>query len=133
MSRLGIHLFQLLPVRLQKRVVEKLPTRFTEINFPRLMVPLETIFYIKTWSLDFLEQHMKPEQTELWDHISVWYVLTEEFCERNIDWLNFYELFYSQTLSKKFYTEHSDRIDWITTPIDKKNIYKRLYELDAVV
>jgi hypothetical protein len=89
---------------------------------------LKDIFYLKTWSLDFLEQHLQPEHVEFWDHISTWYTLSESFCENNIAWLNFYELFYSQVLPKKFYIKHMDKIDWVSTKIDKKNIFKVLYE-----
>ena len=102
-----------LPLKDRIRCIDQLSQKFIEENFHDLPVTISDIFYIKTWSPDFLEHNLLPEHVEFWDHISTWYSLTETFCERNVEWLNFYELFYSQTLPKKFYLRHVDRIDWV--------------------
>lgn len=89
---------------------------------------IEDIFYDHTWSLEFIERVLRPEHTELWDYVSVYYELTDEFCDRNIDWLNFYELVYSQTLSREFYMQHAHRIDWLANPVDREHLFNQIYE-----
>jgi hypothetical protein len=103
-----------LPPRKIKACVLEMPTTWIEQHIAELPIKFKDIFYQRTWSLDFLETQLRPEDVDMWDHISIWYSLTEEFCEANIEWLNFHDLYYSQgDLSAEFYKKHSARIDWI--------------------
>ena len=121
-------LLEYLPERSRAECVLKMSQRWIEENFEDLPVPIEDIFHQRTWSLDFLERVLRPEHVDLWDHVSVWYTLTDEFCERNIDWLNFHEIVYSQNLSREFYIKHADRIDWLPNPVDRTRLYEQLYK-----
>lgn len=127
MYKLPFTVLDFLPLRLRVKCIARMPKIWIEEYFDQLGVSISDIFYKKTWSFDFIEHHLRPEHTDMWDHISVWYVLTENFCERNIEWLNFYELYYSQALSKRFYSKHIDRIDWIADESKRRQIKEDLF------
>lgn len=127
MLKVLICFLEWLPVKERAKCILHMPQRWTEEHFSELPIKIADIFYNKQWSLEFLETYLKPEDVDMWDHISTYYTLTDAFCERNIEWLNFYELVYSQVLSKQYYLRHVDRIDWTTSVLDKKNIYTELY------
>jgi hypothetical protein len=117
-----------LPEKQRARCVRGMPRKWIEKNFACIAgVAFKDIFYEHTWSFDFLEQNLRPEDVDMWDHISTWYTLTDSFCERNVEWLNFHELVYSQALSRSFYLRHLDRVDWLPSIKDKKNLYRELY------
>lgn len=119
------------PQNVKTRLYNKMSKPWIERHFQDLCIDIESVFYKRTWSLDFIERTLRPEQTELWDHVSVWYTLNEQFCERNIEWLNFYELVYSQALNKDFYLRHLDKIDWIPKGdenILRRELYSKLYK-----
>ena len=116
-----------LPAKTRAQCVLRMPQRWIEENFETCGVSLVDIFYQRTSALDFLERVLCPEDNDMWDHISTWYTLTEAFCTRNVDWLNFHELVYSQTLSRKFYLQHADRFDWIPT-LDREHMFQQFYE-----
>jgi hypothetical protein len=116
-----------LPLKHRKRILEKMKKDDIENNFENWGLDINEIFYIKTWSLDFLDNVLQPDHVEFWDHISKWYDLTEEFCEKNIDWVNFYDVFYNQTLPKPFYLRHLEKIDWVSADLNQDNLYDELY------
>lgn len=126
-SKVLINFLEWLPIKIRKKCIDRMSTRWIEDNIQDLPINIKDIFYIRTWSFDFIETNLEPEHTDMWDHVSTWYTLTDAFCERNIDWLNFYELVYSQCLSHNFYINHIHKIDWISSPLDKNKIFKLLY------
>jgi hypothetical protein len=117
-----------LPERSRAECVLRMPQSWIERHFEELPIRIKDIFFQRTWSLKFLERVLPPEATDLWDHVSAWYDLTDSFCERNIDWLNFHDLVYSQNLSREFYISNADRIDWIANPVDRRNLFERFYK-----
>jgi hypothetical protein len=119
---------ELLPEEARVKCVLRMSQRWIETHFEDLPVKIEDIFYQRTWSLDFVERVLRPEHTDLWDYVSVWYSLTDSFCDRNIDWLNFHELVYSQNLSREFYIRHAERIDWLPNPIDRHDLFEQFYK-----
>lgn len=127
MPRIITCFLEWLPLKERIKCIRKMSQKWIEKNFDDLPIKFIDIFYDKTWSFEFLENNLKPEDVNMWDHISTWYQLTDSFCESNLEWLNFHELVYSQILSKKFYLDHLDRIDWITSTLDKENLYTELY------
>ncbi len=120
------NLMQWLPLQTRIKAVLKFPTHWIEANFHRLNIDLESIFYKKTWSLEFLEFSLPHENTDMWDHISQLYTLDEEFCSKNIDFLNFHMLYEYQNLPRSFYLKHKNKIDWIPSHIEinKENILR---------
>ena len=122
-------LMKWLPQNTKIKVLSKMPTSWIEENFHRLNIQLKDIFYKKTWSLEFLTDILPKDETDLWDYISQFYTLDEEFCEKNIDFLNFHNLYEFQNLPRMFYFQHKTKIDWIpkTIEITKENIFKVPY------
>ena len=116
-----------LPRKARIACILRMPSRWIEDNFEVLPISFIDIFYQRTWSLEFLERVLLPEDSEMWDHISTWYTLPESFCERNIDWLNFHDLVYNQTMSHRFYLHHQEKFDWIAV-IDRERMFQQFYE-----
>jgi hypothetical protein len=125
---LAAQVLELLPETSRVECVLRMSQRWIETHFEDLPIKIEDIFHQRTWSLDFIERTLGPEHTELWDYVSVWYTLTESFCQRNIDWLNFHELVYSQNLTREFYIKHADRIDWLPNPLDRTRLFEQFYK-----
>lgn len=119
---------ELLPESTRVECVLHMSQRWIEKNFEYLPVRIEDIFYQRTWSLAFIERTLQPYHTDLWDYVSAWYTLTDQFCDRNIDWLNFYDLVYSQNLSRDFYIYYADRIDWLCDPVDRTRLFRQFYK-----
>lgn len=101
------------PVQIRKAVLLKLQTKTLERLMPVLPIDFRTIFTERTWSIQFLDTFLKPEWTDIWDHISILYELPETFCEKHINWLNYHSLVHCQHLSKKFYERHKRRVNWL--------------------
>jgi hypothetical protein len=73
----------------QLYLVEKLPASDIEElynTYPKnnFEVSWKDVFYDHTFSLDFLEQHLCHEDVKFWKHVSTWYQLPLDFCQRNI-------------------------------------------------
>lgn len=115
------------PENIKVACVLSRPQKWIENNFDRLPIKIEDIFHQRTWSLDFVQRVLLPEHTDMWDHVSTYYSLTVPFCDKNIDWLNFHDLVYNQSLGRNFYIRHKEKIDWLRNPVDKKNLFKQFY------
>lgn len=120
-------ILELLSENLKIDIICKMSTKWIEKNINELPIRFIDIFYQKKWSLEFLECILEPTDVEMWDYISIFYTLTQKFCENNIDWLNFHDLVHCQNLPTKFYIKHISRIDWIKD-INEDNILEKIAE-----
>lgn len=100
------------PAKTRKAILMKIPTKVLERIIPVLHIDFRMIFPQRTWSIEFLDRYLKPEWTDIWDHISIWYTLPKWFCEKHINWLNYHDLVHCQTLPKEFYNRHKCRVNW---------------------
>lgn len=108
------------------KVLVKMSANWIEENFDSLHIQIKDIFYKKTWSSEFLSEYLPRDETDLWDYISQFYTLDEDFCEENIDFLNFHNLYEFQNLPRSFYLKYKNKIDWIPKSIliTQENILK---------
>jgi hypothetical protein len=70
-------------------LVEKLPAEDIEElynTYPNndFSVSWKDVFYEHTFSLEFLEQNLSHDDYKFWKHVSTWYQLPLDFCQRNI-------------------------------------------------
>ena len=123
-------IFNWIPQRPKKKFLLKLRTKQIESYFLLFNVNFDDIFYERTWSEKFLQDNVKCHDNDKWDYLSARYELSPEFCQYNIDWLNFYDLVYLQTLPKEFYLRNIDKFNWLPpNSLTEQNIYDIIYRM----
>ena len=106
-------IYKFLPYKVAISAIRMHRQSVIEENLHLTNIDITDIFYDHTWSNKFIERNLKPEHTQFWDHISVWYEINTNFARRNIDHLNLHNLYMYQNLPNSFFLKYVDRIDWV--------------------
>lgn len=113
-------LLSIIPQHERAKIITKLGTHWIESNYEKIQkyVSFHDLWVLNkgVWSLSFLGMVLDNTDTDIWDYISAWYKLTDEFCESHLDDLNYIDLVQQQHLSAEFYAKHTSKIDWIRSP-----------------